>query len=122
MGQGMSRQETSLRRNPELELVIHQSPAINNLPESNYFLPRVLGRYFWQVTANSLLPIVKSYPKKRAYACLNSCMCERQGYGKCFLLQIASFSIMDKSATFVARVLPLRSRALLDESDPEEQL
>lgn len=49
-------------------------------------------------------------------------VCERPDYGKCFLLQVASFNTTDKSATFIARVLPLRTRALHDESDPEEQL
>lgn len=42
--QALSQQETSLRRNPELELSISQSPATNKLLESNNFLLRVIGR------------------------------------------------------------------------------
>lgn len=40
IGQEKSQQETSLRRNPELGLVINQSPAINKLPKSNDFFSR----------------------------------------------------------------------------------
>lgn len=40
LGQEKSQKETSLRRNPELGLVINHSPAVNKLTKSNDFLPR----------------------------------------------------------------------------------